>query len=174
MRRRVRELFGLSTGKSLPKFPQKSFRSLYPEVEPKHLPGKSLNPEQITQAVAMRAAGFTLAAISERLGASIRTLQRVFERHRARKGEVTTEAVQSAKRDLIEGLFSTERLKEEISKLIADEIAHARLLRERIANASEHLTANNLSEAAIVMRSAAAYSTALKNTSDMLRHTLRP
>ncbi|MGQ0655203.1 MAG: hypothetical protein ACT4P4_23555 [Betaproteobacteria bacterium] len=43
----------------------------------------------------------------------------------------------------------------------------------RIAVAAEHLTATNLPEAALLMRAAAAYSTAIKNTSDMLRHSLR-
>lgn len=41
-----------------------------------------------------------------------------------------------------------------------------------MANAAEHLTATNLEEAALLMRAAAAYSTALKNTSDTLRHSM--
>ena len=56
---------------------------------------------------------------------------------------------------------------------MADDLAHARLLRQRMADASEHLVATNLEEAALLMRAAAAYSTALKNTSDTLRHSMR-
>ena len=40
-------------------------------------------------------------------------------------------------------------------------------------NASEQLQATSLKDAALVMRAAAAYSTAIKNTSDVLRQTLR-
>lgn len=40
-------------------------------------------------------------------------------------------------------------------------------------NATEHLQAASLKEAVLVMRAAAAYSTAIKNTSDTLRHSLR-
>jgi hypothetical protein len=39
--------------------------------------------------------------------------------------------------------------------------------------ASEQMKATNLEEAALVMRAAAAYSTVMKNTSDILRHSLR-
>lgn len=40
-------------------------------------------------------------------------------------------------------------------------------------DASEQLQASTLRDAAAVMRAAVAYSTALKNTSDLLRHSLR-
>lgn len=39
--------------------------------------------------------------------------------------------------------------------------------------ATEVMTAVTLSDAVLVMRAAAAYSTALKNTSDIIRHSLR-
>jgi hypothetical protein len=42
-----------------------------------------------------------------------------------------------------------------------------------MVSASELLHATTLHEAVLVMRAAAAYSTAIKNTSDSLRHTLR-
>ncbi len=50
---------------------------------------------------------------------------------------------------------------------------NARHLRELMINATEHLQATSLKEAVLVMRAAAAYSTAIKNTLDMMRHTLR-
>ena len=134
--------------------------------------GKSVSPEKIAEAVTLRAAGYTTTAIAERLGVSIRTLHRVFEHHKTKKGEVTDELVQAAKNDLMRVVISTDRIKEEVARLIADDIAHARLLRGRMADATEHLTAGNLVEAALLMRAAAACSTALKNTSDMLRHSM--
>jgi lambda repressor-like predicted transcriptional regulator len=136
------------------------------------MPGKSPTPEKIIDAVTLRAAGHTIASISDRTGISVRTLSRIFERHTAKKGEINAELVEAAKRDLIETVTSNDRIKEEAARLIADDIAHARLLRSRMADATEHMTATNLLEAALLMRAAAAYSTALKNTSDTLRHSL--
>ncbi len=46
-------------------------------------------------------------------------------------------------------------------------------LRELILAASEQMTAASLSDAVQVMRAAAAYSTTIKNTSDIIRHSLR-
>lgn len=64
-------------------------------------------------------------------------------------------------------------IREEAAKLINDDLAHAAHLRSIIVSASEHLQATSLKEAVLVMRAAAAYSTAIKNSSDTLRHTLR-
>lgn len=136
------------------------------------MPGKSVSPEKIAEAVTLRAAGYTATAIADRLGISVRSVNRVFEHHKAKKGEASHELVQAARQALIEGVTSNDRIKEEAARLIADDLAHARLLRSRIADATEHLTATNLEEAALLMRAAAAYSTALKNTSDTLRHSM--
>jgi hypothetical protein len=80
--------------------------------------------------------------------------------------------IEIAKRDLISAIMSNDRIKEEAARIVADDLAHARLLRQRIAVAAEQLEASTLEEAALVMRAAAAYSTVLKNTSDMLRHVM--
>jgi lambda repressor-like predicted transcriptional regulator len=137
------------------------------------MPGKSVSPDQMAAAVALRAAGYTLTAISDRTGISTRTLSRLFERHDARKGAVQDDLVAEAKRQLVAGITSNECILEEAARIVADDLAHARLLRARMADAAEHLMATNLEEAALLMRAAAAYSTAIKNTSDMLRHSLR-
>lgn len=137
------------------------------------MPGKSPTPEQIIEAVTLRAAGHTIASISDRTGISVRTLSRIFERHTAKKGEINAELVEAAKRDLIETVTSNDRIKEETARLVADDLAHARLLRRRMADATDMLVATDLEEAALLMRAAAAYSTALKNTSELFRHTIR-
>lgn len=137
------------------------------------MPGKSLSPELLGEAVTLRAAGFTVAAIAQRTGVSVRTLNRAFQRHGTKKGELKDDLVESARRSLLDGFNSDERIKAEAARIVADDLAHARLLRERMAEAAEHLAASDLRGAALLMRAAAAYSTALKNTSDMLRRTLR-
>lgn len=135
--------------------------------------GKTLTPEQVAQALTLRAAGLTVTAISDRLGISVRTLYRLFERHGATKGAVSAELVEAAREELLRNLTSNDAIKAEAAKLVADDLAHARQLRQRMTDAAEHLRATNLAEAALLLRGAAAYSTALKNTSDMLRKSLR-
>lgn len=135
--------------------------------------GKALTPTQIAEALCLRMAGYTITAVADRLHVGIRTLNRLFERNGTKKGAVKAELLEAARQNLIEGVTSNERIREEAACIVADDLAHARMIRSRIADASEHLTAGNLQEAALLMRAAAAYSVALKNTSDTLRHTMR-
>jgi AraC-like DNA-binding protein len=130
-------------------------------------------PEEIADALALREAGFTALAISQRLGISIRTLQRHFAAAGARKGAAKAEVLQRAKDELLARITSDEAIKEEAARLVADDLAHSLHLRELILAASEQMKATNLEEAALVMRAAAAYSTAIKNTSDIIRRSLR-
>jgi predicted DNA-binding transcriptional regulator YafY len=124
-------------------------------------------PEEIAEALALREAGFTALAISQRLGISIRTLQRYFAAAGTRKGAAKAEVLQRAKDELMARITSDETIKVEAARLVADD------LREVILAASEQMKATNLEEAALVMRAAAAYSTAIKNTSDIIRRSLR-
>jgi AraC-like DNA-binding protein len=130
-------------------------------------------PEEIAEALALREAGFTTLAISQRLGISIRTLQRHFTAAGTRKGAAKAEVLQRAKDELMARITSDEAIKEEAARLVADDLAHSLHLREVILTASEQMKAANLEEAALVMRAAAAYSTAIKNTSDIIRRSLR-
>lgn len=70
-------------------------------------------------------------------------------------------------------ITSDQAIKEEAARLVADDLAHSLHLREVILSASAMMKATNLEEAALVMRAAAAYSTTIKNTSDIIRHSLR-
>lgn len=130
-------------------------------------------PEDIAEALALREAGFTALAISQRLGISIRTLQRHFAAAGTRKGAAKAEVLQRAKDDLMARITCDEAIKEEAARLVADDLAHSLHLREVILAASEQMKATNLEEAALVMRAAAAYSTTIKNTSDIIRQSLR-
>lgn len=134
---------------------------------------KTATPDQISQALALREAGYTTLSISQKLGISVRSLQRHFAEHGTKKGAIKEEVLATARADLLKRVTSDEAIKEEAAKLINDDLAHAMHLRELMINATEHLQATSLKEAVLVMRAAAAYSTAIKNTSDMMRHTLR-
>lgn len=121
----------------------------------------------------MREAGYTVLAISQRLGISVRTLQRHFAAAGTRKGAVKAEVLRKAKDELLARITSDQAIKEEAARLVADDLAHSIHLRELILAASEQMKAESLRNAVQVMRAAAAYSTAIKNTSDIIRRSLR-
>ncbi|MDQ9170695.1 hypothetical protein Q8A64_09770 [Oxalobacteraceae bacterium R-40] len=132
-----------------------------------------ISPDLIAEALAMRQAGYTVLSISQRLGISVRTLQRHFAATGIKKGAIKEELLQSAKAELLARITSDQTIKEEAARLVADDIAHAVHIRELMLEASEHMKATNLQDVVQVMRAAAAYSTAIKNTSDIIRHNLR-
>lgn len=134
---------------------------------------KTATPSEISEALAMREVGYTVLSISQKLDISPRSLQRHFAEHGAKKGAIKQVILDSAKAELLTRITSDDAIREEAARLINDDLAHARHLRSIMVNASEHLEANTLKDAVLVMRAAAAYSTAIRNTSDMLRHTLQ-
>lgn len=131
------------------------------------------SPDEIGEALALREAGYTVLAISQRLGISVRTLQRHFTAAGTRKGAVKAEVLRRAKDELLARVTSDHAIKEEAARLVADDLAHTIHLREVILAASEQMKADSLRDAVQVMRAAAAYSTAIKNTSDIIRRSLR-
>lgn len=130
-------------------------------------------PDEIGEALAMREAGYTVLAISQRLGISVRTLQRHFAAAGTRKSAVKAEVLRKAKDELLARITSDQAIKEEAARLVADDLAHSIHLRELILAASEQMKAESLRDVVQVMRAAAAYSTAIKNTSDIIRRSLR-
>jgi hypothetical protein len=137
------------------------------------MPGKSMTPEQLTEAISLRAAGLSLVGIAQRVGISISTLQRAFKRHGTLKGTAKNELVEAARQEMLERVTSDDRIRHEAARLIADDIAHTALLREKMAMAAEHLKAANLDEAVKLYRAGAAYSTVIANTSATLRRAMR-
>lgn len=136
------------------------------------MPGKATTPQQVADVVAFREAGFTVAAIAARTGLSGSTVNRIIATHGSKKGAAKAEVLAAARQELRSVLTSKEAIASEAARIIADDLAQVHLLRERIANAVEHLTASNLQEAALLMRAAAAMSTAIKNSSDTVRQSL--
>lgn len=133
----------------------------------------SASPTEIAEAVALREAGFTALAISQRLGISVRSLQRHFAATKTIKGAIKSDLLERARADLLARVSSESSIKEEAARLVADDLAHSQHLRQIMLAATEAMTAVTLSDAVQVMRAAAAYSTVLKNTSDIIRHSLR-
>jgi predicted transcriptional regulator len=129
-------------------------------------------PKEVTEILALREAGYTVLAISQKFNISVRTVHRHLSTHGAKKGSLKQEVIDNARNDLLKLVTSSPTIREEAAKLIADNLSHTNHVRNIMIEASEHLVATNVHEAAIVMRAAAAYSTALKNTSDTIRSSL--
>jgi hypothetical protein len=136
------------------------------------MPGITTTPTQAAEVIALRAAGLSLMAIAERVSLSVSTVQRVLQKHPTSKGAAKTALIQATRNEMLRRVVNDEAIREEAARLIADDLAHAAMLRRKIGLAAEHMDATNLQEAALVMRAAAAYSVAVKNTSDTLRRVM--
>lgn len=134
--------------------------------------GKTTTPKEVIEVLALREAGYTVLAISQKLNISVRTIYRHLAKYGTKKGSLKQEAIDKARGELLSLISSDVVIREQAAKLISDDLAHANHLRAIIIEASEQLKATTIQEAMFVMRAAAAYSTALKNTSDMVRHGL--
>jgi len=133
---------------------------------------KTTTPKEVTEILVLREAGYTVLAISQKLNISIRTINRHLAAYGAKKGSIKQDVIESARTEIFKLITSNNAIREEAAKLITDDIAHSNHLRGIMIEASEHLKATSLPEAVLVMRAAAAYSTAIKNTSDTTRRAL--
>ncbi|AKR44002.1 hypothetical protein [Methylophilus sp. TWE2] len=129
----------------------------------------TVTPTLEAQIVAFREAGYTNLAIAKRLGLGVRTVQRHLAISGVKKGSLKSELIDVAREEALLLLRSDPAIKQAIAQLLIDDIAHVSHVREILVEASEHLRATDVNSAAQVMRGAAAYSTALKNTSDILQ-----
>lgn len=132
----------------------------------------SVTPTLQAQIIALREAGYTNLAISKRLGISVRTVQRHLASAGVKKGSLKSELIEQARDEALNLLKSDPAIKQAIAQLLIDDLAHVSHVRELLVEASEHLKATDVKTAALVMRGAAAYSTAIKNTSDVLQKHL--
>ena len=134
--------------------------------------GKHLSLTQVSEAITLREVGYTLTAIAERLNISVSSLQRAYKKHSTKKNAIRSEVIENAREELMACVTSSDVIKEEAAKLLTDDLAHSRLLRNKAAVTIEAITAKDTSEAALAMRALVAYSTLIKNTSDTLRRGL--
>ena len=134
--------------------------------------GRTATPKEITEILALREVGYSVLHISQKLGFSVRTIHRHLAENNVKKGSLKKEVIENARAELSKIITSNSAIRDEAAKQIIDDIAHSSHLRAIIIEASVHLKATTLQEAVLVMRGAAAYSTAFKNTSDTIRHAL--
>ena len=130
--------------------------------------GKQKTPDQETQAVVLREAGWTVSAIADRLAISVSTVQRFLKKHHVVAGAGTQALIEKAREELLTAAFSLEAVQQTAASLVADELALVRQIRQKIATSVENLDPTNPS----AFRGLAAASTALKLTQDVTRRAL--
>jgi len=130
--------------------------------------GKQKTPDQETQAVVLREAGWTVSAIADRLTISVSTVQRLLRKHHVIAGVGTQALIEKAREELLAAAFSLEAVQQTAASLVADELALVRQIRLKLASSVEHLDPTD----PIAFRGLAAASTALKLTQDVTRRAL--
>jgi predicted transcriptional regulator len=129
-------------------------------------------PKEITEILALREAGYTCLAVSQRTGFSLRTIHRHLAAHGTKKGRIKSELIENARAELLSLISDSPAIKAQAAKLVHDDIAMASHIRNIVIDASEHLKATNLQDAIQVMKAAAAFATVVKLTSDTQRLSL--
>lgn len=133
---------------------------------------KHIRPDQKTNALTLRAAGYTITVISDMTGISVSTLKRLFGEYAVERGKLKKEAVHEATEALINDANAIDQIKREIAALIQDDVAHVRRLRQAMAEATDKLVATDTTQAVQVMRAISSGAVALKSTSETLRKSL--
>ena len=129
----------------------------------------AISSDQKEQVIYLRELGLTSAAIAEQSGLSLRSIQRICKASRVVKGALSEEVLEGGRRRLRELTLSEESVKNAVVGHLLDEFAQVKLLREKASAVFEGFNPRNDKERAVFMRSAVAYSTLLKNTSDIMR-----
>ena len=138
--------------------------------------GKNTAPDVLAEALSMRAAGYTTMAISQKLGLSARTLARHFAKHGTSKGSALPEVIEASRSELLALITSDDRIRQEVAQHLQDDLAHVSAVREAMADTLTKINEKapvTLKDMSLTMRALVAYSTALRNTSDIWRHGLR-
>lgn len=135
--------------------------------------GTVKTPGQIKEALVLREAGYSLAAISVKTNISPSTLARHFAKHGAAKGALSSEAVEEARQQLITDSGFINGLKQQIAASISDDLSHVQQLREAATLILEQLMADKSLPAHYKSRGVAALATSLSMTQKAARTALK-
>lgn len=130
--------------------------------------GKQKTPDQATQAVVLREAGWTVSAIADRLAISVSTVQRLLRKHHVVAGAGIQVLIEKAREELLTAAFSLEAVQQRAASLVADELALVQQIRLKLAHSIEDLDPSDPT----AFRGLAAASTALRLTQDVTRRAL--
>ena len=130
--------------------------------------GKKATPDQNTQAVMLREAGYTLPAIATRLELSISTVQRILKTNKTVAGASTQALIERAREEMLNSAFSLEEVQRTAAALVLDDLAISQQIRVKLSNAVDQLDPNDPG----ALRALAASATTLKLTQDVTRRAL--
>ncbi|WP_368924514.1 hypothetical protein, partial [Comamonas aquatica] len=94
---------------------------------------KNTAPDAVAQALSMRAAGYTVTAISQQLGIGVRTLARLFAKHGTAKGTALPEVIEASRSKLLALITSDDAIRQQAAQLLQDDLAHVQAIREAMA-----------------------------------------
>ncbi|MBE0472122.1 MAG: hypothetical protein IBX55_21770 [Methyloprofundus sp.] len=134
--------------------------------------GKLKTPAEIKQALVLRQAGYSLATIAQKTGISIPTLARHFKKHGAVKGTLPADAVEQAKRQLLEDAGFLGEIKHQIAAAIADDISQFIQIRQATALTLSELMTNSAMPAHYRARGIAAVATTLRLSQELAHKAL--
>ena len=130
--------------------------------------GKKATPDQSTQAVILREAGYTLPTIATRLELSISTVQRILKTNKTVAGASTQALIERAREEMLNSAFSLEEVQRTAAALVLDDLAISQQIRVKLSNAVDQLNPNDPG----ALRALAASATTLKLTQDVTRRAL--
>jgi len=137
------------------------------------VPGMRATPKQIAQVIALREAGYGYASICQKTGLSPATVTRVNSRHSVKKGAIRSKLIEAARLEIVEELSCDSAIRNQIKKLLLDNIGHSELCRNKMLEALGHLHPSSTESAAVVIRACTSYATAIKASSDAVRPLLK-
>lgn len=130
------------------------------------------SPDVEARAAALRAGGWSVAAIAAELQLSGSTVKRICKKHQVRRGEVQQELIEAARGELLLAAADDARIKAALGGFLLDTLAHISTSRDKALASLEQLDPSSTKDASVVMRALAAHSVALKNHTDTLRRLL--
>ncbi len=128
-----------------------------------------LSPEQKRQALAHRAAGWTLSSIAEKVGASVSSLKRLFDEHSVKRGGITDEMIAAAKNELV----MIGDLRQEIASMVRDDLSLVRKARTAISLVLDQIINDDTTPAVVKARSLAGLCTAMNLNQAAYRRALQ-
>ena len=130
--------------------------------------GKKATPDQSTQAVILREAGYTLPAIASRLELSISTVQRIVKTNKAVAGASTQALVEKAREEMLNAAYALEQVQRTAAALVLDDLAISQQIRAKLSECVDQIDPADSG----ALRALAASATTLKLTQDVTRRAL--
>lgn len=130
--------------------------------------GKKATPDQSTQAVILREAGYTLPAIASRLELSISTVQRILRTNKAVAGASTQALIERAREDMLSAAYALEQVQNTAAALVLDDLAISQQIRAKLSDCVDQIDPTDSG----AFRALAASATTLKLTQDVTRRAL--